>query len=206
MVGKDVTDEIRDVFFAFSDKCVEELVPDLIFAQVLVNGAENSALAGRIGVSNPAKFEIPELFLYKKGESTKSIRFPNSASFDVKGLKEFVSKHTGIEFKPPGLTSELDEHITRFAAAAPGEERGRILAEAEEHFKDNKSEEVKVFLKALSKAAPAPDAPTHITAEIKRVEGLLTNSNPKAGLSIAKKSELRTKVAILKYLEKKLSA
>jgi hypothetical protein len=167
------------------------MIPELMFSQILVNGGENSALAQRIGVSDPYKFESPHLYLYKKGES-KPIAFPLSAAFDQKGLKNFVSKHTGLAFDPPAMTTELAGFITRFAKEK--DSRATVAKEASEQFAGSASAEIPVYLKTMEKLASKAD---YASTELNRLNGLL--HAPKASLSGEKRRDMQTKATILRH-------
>jgi len=86
---------------------------DVLFAQVMVNGAQNAKLADRIGVTFSSNQKQPKLFLYKP-RNPNPISFPNSSPFTFLGLSRFVSKHTDFFFGNPGTIEEFDLLAERF--------------------------------------------------------------------------------------------
>jgi hypothetical protein len=196
-VGKELTDQIRQEYFDFAEKCVEDIVPEVMFTQMLVNGGENSAIAGRIGVDDPYTFENPYLFLYKKG-ATKPIKFPASAAFDYKGIASFVSQNTGLSFEPPGLTAELEAYISRFASTKELSGKIELMKEIKEYYAGSTDAVLGSYLKIMDKMVESDD---YLKTEAARVGGLLSG----AKLQPQKKLDLQTKSVILRYFQKLLA-
>lgn len=193
-VGKEVTDAIRDDYFDFAANCVEQGVSNLLLAQMLVNGAENAALAGRLGVTDPMTFKNPKLVLFKAG-SKDPITYPDSGSFSVAALRKFVSENTAVTFAAPGLSASLTQFVKRFVDSSDTESRTVVHTELTQVLTTLTAEEATVgaaVSKVMSKIIAGGFE--YVSSESKRVSNLLANPS----LAPEKKAELRNKLALLK--------
>ena len=113
-VGKGSTDTIRDSFIQVADptKKVETGEPeipdeseDILFAQVLVNGAQNYMLSQRQGIK-----EMPIILFYPRNSTKESlpIQFPSNVVPNPWNIRRFISKHTGKYYATPGSIPVLD--------------------------------------------------------------------------------------------------
>lgn len=150
-IGQDAkTDLAREAFFQMGSE--GGLSEDLLLAQVVINGAQNSILAQRAGVEHGAK--RPHLMLYKKGSSAP-IHF-TGPHLNIATLKRFASKFTDFEYHSPGNLKEYDAFVLEFIAAEDEEGRQSVVAAAEaflqEHVKDEKKMELcEYYIKCFKK-------------------------------------------------------
>jgi hypothetical protein len=63
----------------------------VIFAQLLINGAQNSKLAASFGYDSTAK--RPELYIFPNN-SNIPIKFPENFGFNEIALSRFISKYS----------------------------------------------------------------------------------------------------------------
>ena len=111
-IGDYGTDSIRSEYLNFAVKG-ETLgnSENVLFTQIIVNGAENLKLVERIGVS--PDFKHPLLFLYQKN-SMKPIQFPITESFHSITLTNFVTKYAEFFYGINGLIESYNKFATRF--------------------------------------------------------------------------------------------
>lgn len=130
-IGQPTTDGSRDNFLEVSrDKDVDD--DGLLFAQVLVNGADNLKLKDRMGVTN-----MPQLLFFPKG-SSESITYPVNAYINGVNTRRFVTKHTGVIYSTPGSIWDFDEKALGIVKASSKEEKVAILVSSKKTLEDKK--------------------------------------------------------------------
>lgn len=96
--GNYATDSLRADFLSFAEKGeLQGNTESVLFAQVIVNGAQNAKLAEKIGVVG--QLTTPKTFLFKAG-SSKSI--PYTGAYNMVALTRWLSKHTDFFYGTPG--------------------------------------------------------------------------------------------------------
>lgn len=132
-IGDYGTDSIRSDFYAFAKKAqTEGEAKNIIFSQIMVNGADNLKLATSLGLKKD--FKHPELFLFTKG-SRVPIPFPKTQSFRLYELVVFVSKHSDFYLKQAGRTKLLNGLREKFFSSISSDERDQVLASGKEDIK-----------------------------------------------------------------------
>lgn len=127
-VGDYGTDSIRSDYYAFAKKAQTDGEADnIIFAQLIVNGAENLKLAQRLGVKE--NFEHPVMVVVPKGK-TSAIQYPSEAPFRLYELTVFLSKHTDFFLKQAGRTKLLNKLRKDFLAASSDEVKLQLIEDA----------------------------------------------------------------------------
>lgn len=127
-VGDYGTDSLRSDYYAFAKKALTEGESDeLLFTQIVVNGADNLNLATRLGMKKD--FQYPQLFLIKRGEK-KAIPYPTTSPFRLYELVVFTSKHSSFYLKQAGRTKLLNKLRSDFIGANSKDERSKVLADA----------------------------------------------------------------------------
>jgi hypothetical protein len=114
-IGDYGTDSIRADFFAlgnFVQTREDETGKDMIFAQVLVNGADNARLAERIGMKRD--FKHPRMFIYP-ANATKPIPYPETAPFHLQSLLRFIVQNSHYNYRMPGTLAKYDELVKEVA-------------------------------------------------------------------------------------------
>jgi len=133
-IGKQPVDAKRTEFLRLGRESDNK---ELLFAQVVVNGAENLKLAEDIiGMSNPSKQVHPHFFLIKKGE-TRGIPLQSSkgaASMEMSDIMQLCADKTGMYMGLPGTTQVLNDLAGRFlAVGVTAEQRQVIMQETAAH-------------------------------------------------------------------------
>ena len=189
-------DLIRNEFLRTARDSVN---PDLLFAQVMVNGAENSILASqKLGIENTSRIAHPYFFLIKKGE-VKGIPIHSgttSGAIRVSDVLHGVSKHTGLLMHLPGTSPELNELAAKFNA--PGvstESRKDILNRALQFLKEQSTasgaSEWSVYTKAMEKILEKGD--DWVEVEKRRMQDILLSEK----VSDSRKVEFRRRLNML---------
>jgi len=188
-IGNYMSDSLRADFLNFAQKGeLQGNTETVIFAQVIVNGAQNAKLAERIGVKG--ELVTPKSFLYKPGDS-RSI--PYTGAYNMVALTRWLSKHTDFFYGTPGTIESFDKLAERFVFADPSE-YDAIIAEAEAmrpsvELKDKKNAVFYINYMEKIKEKGIP----FILAEIERVENILESEK----LSDGKKLEMQKKINII---------
>jgi len=116
-VGKLSTDGVRDEFLAAAEALEPNVAKgSILFAQVIVNGAQNKRLAGRIGARE--NFVYPSFHLYKPG-SSEPMHFlapgeAESPALSINAVTRWVYKETGIFIGATGTVDEMDQLVIEF--------------------------------------------------------------------------------------------
>lgn len=190
-VGDYSTDSMRADYLDFASKGeLHGNSTEVLFTQVIVNGAQNRKLADRIGVKPGDEFIYPELFLYKTN-SNVAIHYPSKASWNIAHFTRWLSKHTNFYYGIEGTIENFDLLAERFMFADKNEHQ-KIIKEAEElastldpHEKDNAD----IYIKTMNKIAEK--GYDFIFTEIDRLAKLL-----KTDISKSKKSDFVKRINI----------
>jgi len=211
-IGRLATDAIRDEFLFLAENSQEMVAKDsVLFAQVVVNGAQNYKLSMRIGT--PASWRYPQVFLFPAGESTGiPFTMPGNKPEDgtlgasISDISRFVFKHTGLYLGTgDGTIQELDEFAGTFLSAATNKEKEVVLSQAEAHVAEKTSSKayspkeleasswyVKIMRKILEKDE------SYVGAEINRLQSILESDK----VSEARKHEFKLRIHIHRVFEK----
>eukprot|EP00981_Chlorochromonas_danica_P005813 scaffold1192_cov179-Ochromonas_danica.AAC.8 len=177
-IGDYGTDSIRGDYFAFADfvqlKATGDEVKPVLFAQVIVNGAENAALARSLGMKD--KFTHPGLFFYAKG-STTPIPYPSTEPFQSDSLLRFLNKHGDFYYKLSGTSKELDQFIEPFLQASSEKTRQNMIIHQVEEYKTTLThktdiEDAQYYIKIMENIQKK--GIVFIGEEIKRLETMLS--------------------------------
>jgi hypothetical protein len=196
-VGDNTADQLRNEYYSFAQKGeLQGNADDVLFAQVMVNGAQNAKLADRIGMTFNNNQRVPKLFLFKP-KNPVSISFPETSSFTFLSLSRFVSRHTDFFFGNPGTIEEFDLLAERFVYADPIEYKDiiehalKISPKVEP--KDKKNAEY--YINTMKKIAEV--GKDWIKTEIMRLESLLQSQ-----ISADKKREIQKRVNIVHQFDR----
>ena len=145
---------------------------NLLFAQVMVNGAENAKLVQSLNIT-----DLPCLVLYPKGSNVYK-KFPTGVYINGINTRRFASKYTGTLYITPSSFLDFDKRALQFVKATKAEQEV-LLKEAEEKIKaevpDNANERTKkladTYLKTMQKIIEK--GKTYVTEEMSRLDSLL---------------------------------
>lgn len=127
-IGDYGTDSIRQDYFAFAQfSQTEGEAEDILFAQILVNGAENLKLATTLGLEKD--FKHPAMFVFPKG-SKESARYPAKSPYHIPQLVRFLGEHTNYYYKYPGTIREFDNLAKEFVVAESSATEEVVLQKA----------------------------------------------------------------------------
>jgi len=190
-VGDYNSDSMRADYLDFASKGeLHGNATEVLFTQVIVNGAQNRKLADRIGVKPGDEFKFPELFLYK-ANSNEPIPYPRRSSWNIAQFTRWLSKHTNFYYGIEGTIEKYDLLAERFMFADKSEHE-KIIKEAEAmastlepHERDN----AEIYVKTMSKIAEK--GYDFIFTEIDRLSKLLTTD-----ISKSKKSDFVKRINI----------
>lgn len=197
-IGQYATDSMREDYMGLVTRGTFQGNSDeVLFAQILVNGAQNKKLAEKMGI--PSGFIHPRLVLYKPGSATP-ILYPESGAFNDVAITQFISKHTNFYFGIPGLIQAFD-NVTKDFMAAHATELESIMEHAKElaaKVEANSAEFAAHYLKVMEKVKES--GKEFIATEIKRLEGIMASTS----ISDKKKRELTPKLNIVKHFDRDL--
>lgn len=126
------TDVAREEYLEVAVTGDKGEIRDLLFAQVIVNGAYNSMLAGRVGFENGAK--TPGIAIYEIGSSTPII-YPH-ARINAHLLRKFLSKYSGFYYPMPNTIPKMSVIVQRLMQTTTVEEMNPVIADAKEFAKN----------------------------------------------------------------------
>jgi len=133
-IGKPDTDRIRDDFLQFARK--SHMQSELLFSQVIVNGAENSRLASdKFGLTDTYKMKHPHFFLLRAGEEVATpLQTPETvAQLKMSDIAYYCKKQLGVSFGLDGTHPLMDSLAEKFMSEmATNEDRGAIVDEAQQ--------------------------------------------------------------------------
>lgn len=177
------------------DRDVEGI--DLLFAQVLVNGAENLKLANRHNAS-----QLPSVQLFLKG-SSRGIPFPLAKLFPNKvNIRRFISKYTGVIYHLPNSVPGFNKLALELMKARSEDAMRDVIDRAttaavditDEDMKSLAAEYLKVMYKVVDKGRE------FVTKELIRLSDLLTSMQDTSDKD-KKKISLVTRRDILYYFD-----
>lgn len=170
------TDSIRTDFFNFAFKMqTEGQANHVLFAQVIVNGPENSELVEQV-LDAGEELTHPKLFVFPAG-STTAVPYPNDKPYHLNTLTQFVAEHTTLSFQLPGTLKVFDDLAANFLNADEGRRRG-ILVEAEnvlEGLDGAPAATGTYYVKLMKKILEHGNG--HIQSEIKRQTRLVNDAS-----------------------------
>jgi hypothetical protein len=123
-----VTGLAREEYLEFATQGDQGEARDLLFSQVIVNGAHNSFLSKRLGSDDNAK--KPLVLLYKRGAS-EPIVFP-FPKISKNRLRKFASKHTGYYYPAKNNLRQMDKFSQLFIMVSNAVERAKIIEDSKE--------------------------------------------------------------------------
>lgn len=176
-IGDYGTDSIRADYFNFANfvqlKAKGDEVKPILFAQMIVNGAENLKAAVRLGVKE--NFLHPALFLIRKG-TVDAIPYPTKEPFHQNSLLGFLNKHTDFYYKVQGTNKVFDGLAAEFVAAT-GDKRAAVLQRAKDSLDKMTKDDLPsalYYVKVMEKMQSIGDK--YINTEIQRLENLLDST------------------------------
>lgn len=170
------TDSVRSDFFSFAYKVQTQGDADhVLFAQVIVNGAENGKLSREIGVGD--NFVHPKMFIYPAGSLT-AIQYPDDQPFHMNTLTQFARQHSSLQFQLPGTMKKFDELATDFLSADESRQKS-LLFEAERAVEDlaetSQIETANYYVKVMTKITE--HGVEYLKTEIKRLRKLMGDAS-----------------------------
>lgn len=106
-----IRDNMRDSYLEFAlDGTRKGDAEDILFAQVIVNGAENLGIATRNEVKT-----FPSITLYKPN-SSQPIHYVD-IDMDYYSISKFVEKHTSYYIRGDGVVEQLEPFVANFIKA-----------------------------------------------------------------------------------------
>jgi len=198
-VGKQAVDAKRKEFMRLGRESDNN---ELLFTQVVVNGAENLKLAEEvIGFQNPGKQLHPHFFLIKKGEDRGiSLQDGRSAAdMEMADIMKLCADKTGMYMGLPGTSEVLSSLAGRFnAVGVTTEQRQAIVQETRSHLdslpgggKAN-SVDLTLYIKTMEKIIEKNDD-LWAKKEAQRLMAILSSDK----VSEARKDEFRKRVNVL---------
>lgn len=199
-IGQQSTDGVRDAYLAAAESLAPFVSRDsILFTQVIVNGAQNRRLAGRIGC--PEDFAYPKFFLFAP-QSNASVPFSleDSQTTSFVHVQRWIHRETGIYLGAAGTVDALDQIVDRFRSgdaaareAALAEMRVAVakLVKAPPASASASTDAVQQYLKTMEKAAADP---AFAATEIARLEAILQSDK----VSSARKQEFFERANVIK--------
>lgn len=118
------TASIRSDFNTFAMQSeIEGNADSVVYAQLIVNGAQNLKLAEKIGV--PSDFKDPALFFFPP-KSKVPVPYPKGYSMAASDLTSFLSQHVPFYFGIPGLLKPYSDLSKGFVAMSDAEKESSI--------------------------------------------------------------------------------
>jgi len=162
---------------------------ELLIAQVIVNGAENKAIAERNGAS-----KLPKVVLYQRNSSVPIIFDEDSATFPY--ISKFVEQHTGFYFRAEGNIEIFDKITYEFCKPVSLTKKEQLIIEAETSLDSLTSAEKlsgQYYIKTMKKLIEKGNKYT--MEELIRIEKILDSNK----VSKEKAKDLRKKFNILRH-------
>jgi protein disulfide-isomerase A6 len=193
-IGDYGTDSIRADYMSFAQFAQDKgESQDILFAQVIVNGAENQHLAKRIGVKDG--FRFPSLFIFPIG-SSEAVQYPEKKPYHPHDLTRFLSQHTNFYYHIPGTSKTFDQLSKEFIKTFDSLERAVLLTKAKEELSKitdvGDKEDMTYYVKIMEKVMEKGDAV--IQSEIDRITKIIDNSK----LSKEQRNGLKSHLSVLK--------
>jgi hypothetical protein len=201
--GDYATDSMRTDYFNFAlqSQTQGEAADHVIFAQIIVNGAENRKLAESIGIAED--FEHPDLFIFPAG-SNAAIKHPRDEPFNIAALTRFAAQHSSLKFQLPGTMKKFDEIAADFMRTDPKRQEALILQaerELEELVDGGELETAQYYLKVMRKVHD--EGLEFVNKEIKRLTRL---SNDASKVTKAKARLLSHHINVLHHFKASIPA
>lgn len=191
-IGDYGTDSIRHDYFNFATLAQYKGEGDeLLFAQVILNGAENSQMVHEWG--GDLAYDHPQLFLFPKG-SADPVLYPKTGEVSTEALTRFLSEHTSFYYGLQGTVKELDKLAFSFLSSAAStkqkllEEAAAVLSTLEEESKERAEIYIKTMRKVIEKGS------SFVKKEIDRLKKLIDSEK----VSKATEKGLEMRLTILK--------
>lgn len=199
-VGDYGTDSIRQDYFSFAQfSQMEGEAPEILFAQMFVNGAENLRLATSLGLKKD--FKHPVMFIIPKG-SSEPIQYPSSSPFHIPELVRFLGANTNFYYKYPGTIRNFDDIANELVAANTEEEQKAIVQKAEKLLdsvtKEEDKETSQYYVKTMKRIVEKGTG--YISAELTRIENVMGDKKT----SNAAKDKLKQHGNVLKAFQQAL--
>lgn len=202
-IGDYGTDSIRSDYFHFAYKSNTENGADrVLFAQVIVNGAENLALAEEMGA--PRDFMHPLMYVIPAGRK-QPVQYPSTKPFHARELSNFVAKHSSLHFQLPGQITVFDDISDEFMELHGDrhrEARAALVKKAKQELEKlrapdgaEEGEAAQYYISVMEKVLNQGN--NYIKKEIMRLTKLLG----KDSVSSAKKRNLERHLNILHHFE-----
>ena len=198
-----VHDKLRDEFMSLAKKSHTQ--NDLLFSQIIINGAENSLLASNtFGIENPSYIKNPYFYLFMKGDDKPiALQTPNTVDkLKISDIAYFVTKNTGISFGLPGTDSIMDSIADKFMSEMANiTDRHNFINEGTIYLEKTKSiqpaidtkiiNNIEFYIKIMSKIIEKGN--NYADIERDRLEAILDSDK----VSESRKDEFRLRVNIL---------
>lgn len=201
-IGQQSTDGVRDAFLAAAEKLAPFVSRDsILFTQVIVNGAQNRRLAGRIGC--PEDFAYPKFFLFAPQSNTStpfSLEDSQTTSFDH--VQRWIHREAGIHLGAAGTIDALDEIVDKFRAAGDAAAKEAVVAEMRAAVSallaqpptdppSPSTGAVEQYIKTMEKAAVDP---AFASTELARLEAILQSDK----VSSARKQDFYERANVIR--------
>ncbi len=193
-VGDYGTDSIRADYMSFAQFAqTQGEADDIVFAQIIVNGAENQRLAKRIGVKDG--FRFPTLFIFPAG-SSEGIQYPENKPYHPHDLARFLSQHTNFYYHIPGTSKTFDQLSKNFIQANSESERATVLSKAREELNKitdaGEKDDMKYYVEIMEQVTSTGDE--FIYSEIDRLTKIVDNKQ----LAKEKRNGYKAQISVLK--------
>lgn len=174
--GTYATESIRSDYYAFAKKAqTEGEAEEVLFTQVIVNGADNKKLATRIGFKT--EYAFPQMFVIPQNQ-TEAIPYPSNEPYRLYELAQFVSKHSTLFLKQAGRTKFLLSFRADFYSAKNTADRQAIITAARHSLAtslpSNEIEDTKYYIDLFERAVDDAEY-TVIAEEIRKQEKISKN-------------------------------
>ena len=200
-IGDYGTDSIRSDYIAFAHFAQShgENADEVIFSQVIVNGAENAKIARDLGLKD--NFEHPAMFIIPKGakDVKDAVQYPDDKPYHPHDLARFLAQYTSFYYHIPGTSKIFDRLSKDFMQTNDEEKRAEIVTKAKEALekvaKEEEKDDLKYYIKVMEKINEKGDE--YLEQEIQRLVAILNGSK----LSKASRNNMKSHVSVLKQFQ-----
>lgn len=193
-IGDYGTDSIRSDFIAFAQFAQShgENADEVLFSQVIVNGAENAKIARDLGLDD--NFKHPALFIIPK-DSTNHIQYPDNKPYHPHDLARFLAQYSTFYYHIPGTSKAFDRLSKDFIQTTDNTERANIVIKTKEALekvlKEEEKDDLKYYVKVMEKVIEKGE--DYLDQELDRLNNILKGSK----LAKGSRNNIKSHVSVL---------
>eukprot|EP01038_Epipyxis_sp_PR26KG_P006042 gene6042-8319_t len=208
-IGDYGTNSIRGDYFKFAQS-VDSYITDtnnsdnIVFCQVILNGAENQKLVSSIlGSDEEMKHPKLVLFTHNSSDISDNIVYPSKSPFTMNALTRFIMRYNpSFYIQIPGTLKIFDEIAKKFMGNISKNHFITITNEAKETLlsltlSSSDENKAKYYIKIMEKISSSDIGINYITKEMKRLNKLIDED--KKRLSKQASVDINEHLNVLQY-------